>query len=68
MTQQRSRRSWTPRSSWRLVFDPAILAKFKNCGVSMLDDPTDMVGTALLYLGKNPNSESAADLKLAEDC
>ena len=33
----------------------------------MLDDPTDMVGTALLYLGKNPNSESEADLRLAED-
>ena len=47
-----------PVDSWRLVFDPAILAKFKDCGVSMLDDPTDMVGTALLYLGKNPNSES----------
>jgi putrescine transport system substrate-binding protein len=49
------------------VFDPTVLSKFKECGVSMLDDPTDMVGTALLYLGKNPNSESEADLKLAED-
>ena len=33
----------------------------------MLDDPTDMVGTALLYLGKDPNSESEADLKAAEE-
>ncbi|HEY6641301.1 polyamine ABC transporter substrate-binding protein [Povalibacter sp.] len=56
-----------PVDSWRLIFDPAVLAKFKGCGVSMLDDPTDMVGTALLYLGKNPNSESPADLKLAEE-
>jgi len=56
-----------PVDSWRLIFDPAVISKFKDCGVSMLDDPTDMVGTALLYLGKNPNSESAEDLKLAED-
>ena len=33
----------------------------------MLDDPTDMVGTALLYLGKDPNSEAEADLKAAEE-
>ena len=56
-----------PVDSWQLIFDPAVLAKFKDCGVSMLDDPTDMVGTALLYLGKDPNSESEADLKAAED-
>jgi putrescine transport system substrate-binding protein len=56
-----------PLDSWKLVFDPAVLARFKDCGVSMLDDPTDMVGTALLYLGKDPNSESEADLKAAED-
>ena len=45
-----------PVDSWRLVFDPAVLAKFKDCGVSMLDDPTDMVGTALLYLGRIPTA------------
>ena len=56
-----------PVDSWQLIFDPAVIAKFKDCGVSMLDDPTDMVGTALLYLGKDPNSESAADLEAAEE-
>jgi putrescine transport system substrate-binding protein len=56
-----------PLDSWQLIFDPAVLSRFKDCGVSMLDDPTDMVGTALLYLGKDPNSESEADLKLAEE-
>ncbi|HWJ07089.1 MAG TPA: polyamine ABC transporter substrate-binding protein [Steroidobacteraceae bacterium] len=55
-----------PVDSWKLVFDPAILARFKDCGVSMLDDPTDMVATALLYLGKDPNSEAPADLAAAE--
>jgi putrescine transport system substrate-binding protein len=56
-----------PIDSWKLVFDPSVLAKFKGCGVSVLEDPTDMIATALLYLGKDPNSQSEADLKLAED-
>ncbi len=55
-----------PLDSWQLIFDPAVISKFKDCGISMLDDPTDMVGTALLYLGKDPNSEAEADLKAAE--
>jgi putrescine transport system substrate-binding protein len=55
-----------PVDSWRLVFDPAVISKFKDCGVSVLEDPTDMVGTVLLYLGKDPNSQSEDDLKLAE--
>ncbi|MFO1408403.1 MAG: polyamine ABC transporter substrate-binding protein [Steroidobacteraceae bacterium] len=55
-----------PVSSWALVFDPAVVSKFKDCGVSVLEDPTDMVGTMLIYLGKDPNSESEADLRLAE--
>jgi putrescine transport system substrate-binding protein len=56
-----------PVDSWRLVFDPAVAAKFKDCGISVLEDPTDMVGTMLLWLGKDPNSQSAADLQLAEE-
>jgi putrescine transport system substrate-binding protein len=56
-----------PTDSWRLIFDPAVIAKFKDCGVSVLEDPTDMVSTALLWLGKDPNSQSEADLKLAEE-
>ena len=56
-----------PTDSWDLVFDPAVVSKFKDCGVSFLEDPTDMVGTVLLWLGKQPNSESAADLALAEE-
>lgn len=56
-----------PVDSWSLIFDPAIISKFKDCGVSLLDDPTDMVSTVLLWLGKDPNSQSEADLALAEE-
>ena len=55
-----------PVDSWRLVLDPEVVSKFKDCGVSVLEDPTDMVGTALLFLGKDPNSQSEEDLALAE--
>jgi putrescine transport system substrate-binding protein len=63
----RARLPDAPVDSWALVFDPAVVSKFKDCGVSVLEDPTDMVGTMLIYLGKDPNSESEADLKLAEE-
>jgi len=56
-----------PTDSWSLVFDPTVVSKFKDCGVSFLDDPTDMVSTVLLWMGKDPNSQSTADLKLAEE-
>jgi len=57
----------SPVDSWAFVFDPQVISRFKDCGVSVLDDPTDMVATMLLWLGKDPNSENEADLKLAED-
>ena len=55
-----------PVDSWRMLFDPAIVSRFQDCGVSILDAPSEVVGTALLYLGRNPNSNSLEDLKAAE--
>ncbi len=55
-----------PVDSWRMLYDPAVVAKFADCGVSMLDEPSEVVGTVLLYLGKDPNSEAPADLEAAE--
>jgi putrescine transport system substrate-binding protein len=53
--------------SWSLVFDPANLAKFKDCGVHMLDSSDDILPAALHYLGRNPNSVEPADLEAAAD-
>jgi putrescine transport system substrate-binding protein len=52
--------------SWRLLFDPQVAAKLEDCGISVLDSPDDVVGAALAFLGKDPNSESLADLDSAE--
>ncbi|HVS76241.1 MAG TPA: polyamine ABC transporter substrate-binding protein [Steroidobacteraceae bacterium] len=54
-----------PVDSWRLLYEPAVVSRFKDCGVTVLDEPTEVIGTALLYLGKDPNSESPADLAAA---
>jgi putrescine transport system substrate-binding protein len=53
--------------SWAVVFDPAILAKLKDCGVYFLDASEDMYAVALNYLGKDPNSKAAADYAAATD-
>ena len=56
-----------PVDSWNLVFDPAWAAKFKSCGISVLDAPSEIVSVVLAWLGKDPNSERPDDLKAAED-
>jgi putrescine transport system substrate-binding protein len=56
-----------PVDSWRIVFDPKEAAKYRNCGISVLDAPSEVVGAALAYLGKDPNSQAEADLKQAEE-
>jgi putrescine transport system substrate-binding protein len=65
-TKIRARLTDAPLDSWRIVFDPAILGKFQDCGVAVLDSPVNVVSSALIFLGRDPNSESPADLKAAE--
>ncbi|HEX2790818.1 MAG TPA: polyamine ABC transporter substrate-binding protein [Steroidobacteraceae bacterium] len=55
-----------PVDSWRMLYDPAVIAKFQDCGVSVLDAPVDVLGSVLFFLGKDPNSESPQDLKAVE--
>lgn len=52
--------------SWRDFFDPTVLAKFADCGVSVLDAPSEVVGNVLIFLGRNANSEAPEDLQAAE--
>jgi putrescine transport system substrate-binding protein len=53
--------------SWDVVFKPENLAKFKDCGVHMLDSSDDIMPAALHYLGFNPNSTDAKELERAAD-
>jgi putrescine transport system substrate-binding protein len=53
--------------SWDVVFKPENLAKFKDCGVHLLDSSDDILAAALHYLGLDPNSTNEADLQKAAD-
>jgi putrescine transport system substrate-binding protein len=53
--------------SWSAIFDPANAKKLAKCGISMLDAPSEVMDSALIYLGRDPNSEKAEDLAAAEE-
>jgi putrescine transport system substrate-binding protein len=53
--------------SWDDVFDPEKIARFKNCGVHLLDSSDDIMPAALHYLHLDPNSSDPGDLQKAAD-
>ncbi|MBB4197992.1 putrescine transport system substrate-binding protein [Rhodoblastus sphagnicola] len=54
-----------PVDSLKMLFDPAVAAKLKDCGISIMDSPTEVFPPALLALGLNPDSKKADELKKA---
>ncbi|HEU4487409.1 MAG TPA: polyamine ABC transporter substrate-binding protein [Povalibacter sp.] len=53
--------------TWDYIFDPKQIAKFKDCGVSVLDAPDELLKLTLAWLGRDPNSQKEEDLKAAEE-
>jgi putrescine transport system substrate-binding protein len=53
--------------SWDVVFRPDTLAKFKDCGVHVLDAADDVFAAALSYLKLDPNTNQQADLEKAAE-
>ncbi|RLT92966.1 polyamine ABC transporter substrate-binding protein [Ketobacter sp.] len=56
-----------PKDTWRLLFDPEIVAKLSSCGVTLMDDPTEVFVAARAYLGKDTADFSADAVKEAVD-
>jgi putrescine transport system substrate-binding protein len=56
-----------PVDSWALVFDPKNAAKLQACGITFVDSPPEVLDSAQIYLGIDPNSERLEDLAAAED-
>jgi putrescine transport system substrate-binding protein len=52
--------------SWNYIYDPKLAAKFKDCGISLLDAPDEILKTVLAWLGRDPNSQKEEDLNAAE--
>ncbi|AZO01149.1 polyamine ABC transporter substrate-binding protein [Mesorhizobium sp. M9A.F.Ca.ET.002.03.1.2] len=53
--------------SWDVFFNPEKLAKLKDCGVYVLDSPSDILPTAFKYLGIDPETTSMDDFAKAEE-
>ncbi|TNF32642.1 MAG: polyamine ABC transporter substrate-binding protein [Gammaproteobacteria bacterium] len=54
-------------NSWSLIFDPATAARLAGCGIALLDDEQEVLGAALLYLGKDANSADPKDIEAAAE-
>ncbi|TIL75844.1 MAG: polyamine ABC transporter substrate-binding protein [Mesorhizobium sp.] len=53
--------------SWDVFFNPEKLAKLKDCGVYVLDSPSDILPNAFKYLGIDPETKSPDDFAKAEE-
>jgi len=52
-----------PVNSLAMLFDKEVVEKLSACGVSLLDSPVEVFPAALIYLGLDPNTEKAEDMK-----
>jgi putrescine transport system substrate-binding protein len=55
-----------PLDSLDILFNPEYLQKLSDCGVHILDAPTELLPIALNYLGLDPNSDDPADFDKVE--
>jgi len=54
-----------PENAWDLLFNPTYTSKLKFCGISFMDSGSEVLPTALLYMGKNAYSAAPSDYKEA---
>lgn len=55
-----------PVESGAMLFDPDVVSQLAGCGVTWLDEPSDVIPMALIYLGLDPNSMAPDDLARVE--
>ena len=56
-----------PPDSWAYLFDPALLEQYADEGINVLNDPRELPGAALIYLGYDPNTTNPDELNEARD-
>ena len=56
-----------PANAWDLVFNPSYTSKLKSCGIAYLDTASEILPSALRYIGKPAYSTEVGDYKLAGD-
>ena len=55
-----------PLDSLDMLFNPDVVRRFADCGVSLLDSPDDTMQLALAYLGLDPNSRKREDFEAVQ--
>ena len=55
-----------PVKSGDMIFNPEVVSRFADCGVTFLDEPTDVIPLAMLHLGYDPNSVDPQQLAEVE--
>ena len=55
-----------PMDSGDVLFDPDVISKLADCGVSLPDGPTDIFPMVLAYLGRDPNAVDEESIAAAE--
>jgi putrescine transport system substrate-binding protein len=55
-----------PLDSLDMIFNPDVVRRFADCGVSLLDSPDDTMQLALVYLGLDPNSRRREDFEAVQ--
>ncbi len=56
-----------PVDSWSLLFDPENAKKLSECGIYILDAPTEVFPVALNYLGYDPDSKDVDQIREAAE-
>ncbi|HWT07929.1 MAG TPA: polyamine ABC transporter substrate-binding protein [Roseomonas sp.] len=55
-----------PLDSLDILLKPENAARLARCGIMVMDSPTDVLPSVLRWLGRDPNSNAADDLRAAE--
>ena len=62
----RARMPDAPLGSLDMIFNPEVVRRFADCGVTLLDSPDDVIQLALVYLHLDPNSRKREDFEAAQ--
>ncbi len=55
-----------PVDSWEMIFNPEIASKLATCGIHVLDAPSEIIPSALVYLGLDHQDTSKESLAKVE--
>jgi putrescine transport system substrate-binding protein len=56
-----------PVDSWAMLLDPDVAEKLQSCGLTLLDAPTEVFGSVMAYLGKDPLSNDTKDVDIFKE-